>query len=258
MRSYKPDPFPPSYLIGFFNQHWVQQALGVPVNFTDASFIVDNVFIQVTGDAIRAPGMKHIEYLLDQGVKVALVYGDRDYRCPWLGGESLSLQANWTGAEEFRAAGYEFIDTNSTYQGGMVRQHGNLSFSRVFESGHDGKPGFYRTPAPTGSADTRVVQANQPETAYQIFNRIMFNKDVATGNLSTSCSDYTTKGPSSSFQVKNELPPPLETACYLWDVVTTCEVDQYLALMNGSAEIVDFMIVKPRGSGGALSTSLGL
>lgn len=46
------------------------------------SIVVNNVFLYVTGDAVRTPGMKHIEYLLDSGVKVAFAYGDRDYRCP--------------------------------------------------------------------------------------------------------------------------------------------------------------------------------
>jgi len=51
---------------------------------------------------------------------------------------------------DFRAAGYEYIHTNRSYSGGVVRQHGNLSFSRVFESGHDGK--LIPVPKPT-SAD---------------------------------------------------------------------------------------------------------
>lgn len=83
--------------------------------------------------------MKDVEYLLDRGVKVALIYGDRDLRCPWLGAEKLSLAAEWSGAEDFRGAGYALIHTNDTYDGGVVRQHGALSFSRVFDAGHDGE-----------------------------------------------------------------------------------------------------------------------
>lgn len=113
----------------------VQQELGVPLNFTPDSTLSDNVVVDVGGDPVRFEGMKSIEYLLDSGIKVALMYGDRDYRCPWLGAETLSLQANWTGGEDFRGAGYEFIHTNDSYNGGLVRQHGNLSFSRVFEAG---------------------------------------------------------------------------------------------------------------------------
>jgi carboxypeptidase C (cathepsin A) len=73
---------------------------------------------------------------------VALIYGDRDQRCPWLGGEHLSLAAKWPGSEGFNAAGYEYVKTNDSYNGGVVRQHGNLSFTRVFEAGHDRKSSF--------------------------------------------------------------------------------------------------------------------
>jgi len=134
-----PDPTPPITPIGFFNQAWVQQELGTPLNFTWDSLVITGAVLGTAGDVFLRAGMVDIEYLLESGVKVALIYGDRDMRCPWLGGEAISLQANWTGAEEFRAAGYEYIHTNASYDGGVVRQHGNLSFSRVFEAGHDCK-----------------------------------------------------------------------------------------------------------------------
>jgi hypothetical protein len=73
--------FPPWYPAGFFNQHWVQAALGVPVNFTWSSTRVQNNFLFGTGDSFRREGIKDLEYLLDSGVKLALVYGDLDYRC---------------------------------------------------------------------------------------------------------------------------------------------------------------------------------
>lgn len=134
-----PDGYPPTYATGFFNQRWVQEALGVPLNFTADSVLTQNAILGFAGDSVRREGMKDIEYLLDSAVKVALIYGDRDQRCPWLGVEKLSLAANWEGGDDFRAAGYANIHTNASYDGGVVRQHGNLSFSRVFEAGHDSK-----------------------------------------------------------------------------------------------------------------------
>jgi carboxypeptidase C (cathepsin A) len=124
-------------LIGFFNQEWVQAELGVPVNFSANSIVSEDIILSSSGDPIRREGMKELEYLLANGVTVALIYGDRDQRCPWLGGEKLSLAAQWSGAESFNAAGYEYVRTNDSYNGGVVRQHGNLSFVRVFEAGHD-------------------------------------------------------------------------------------------------------------------------
>ena len=130
MAHMKPDPYPPSYAAGFFNQHWVQQELGVPLNFTWDSTLTNNVFFFTTADAVITPGMKYIEYLLSSGIKVTFAYGDRDYRCPWLGVENLSLQANWTGADEFRNAGYEFVHINHTYNGGNWINDDSLSQSR--------------------------------------------------------------------------------------------------------------------------------
>lgn len=139
MANLKPDPDPKQYWNGFFNRAWVQQALGVPVNLTGDSLLSNNVLTYETGDLARTAGMESVNYLLEKGVKVAMIYGDRDYRCPWNGGEKLSLVAEWPGAENFKNAGYEYVQTNSSYQGGVVRQYGNLSFTRVFQSGHDGK-----------------------------------------------------------------------------------------------------------------------
>jgi carboxypeptidase D len=77
---FEPDPFPPNYFIGYLNQHWVQAALGVPVNFTVSAYSVFTAF-DSTGDYARGGYLEDIGYLLDNGVKVALMYGDRDYIC---------------------------------------------------------------------------------------------------------------------------------------------------------------------------------
>lgn len=73
------DPFPYYRSSGYFNQRWVQAALGVPVNFTVISTPVANLYNDI-GDAIRG-NICHLEYILQSGYKVAMVHGDRDYRC---------------------------------------------------------------------------------------------------------------------------------------------------------------------------------
>ena len=69
-----------------------------------------------------------------------------------IGGEQISLNANYPDADKFRASGYEEITTNDTYKGGVVRQYGGFSFSRVFDAGHAGtllSPSFAcETPPP--------------------------------------------------------------------------------------------------------------
>ena len=93
----------------------------------------------LTGDFVRGHSLTLLGTLLDKGVKVALVYGDRDYQCNWLGGEAISLGIKSNSTLNFKNAGYANVETNSSYVGGLVRQHGNLSFSRVFQAGHEGK-----------------------------------------------------------------------------------------------------------------------
>jgi carboxypeptidase C (cathepsin A) len=93
----------------------------------------------LTGDFVRGNSLASLGALLDKGVKVALVYGDRDYQCNWLGGEAISLAIKSNTTSSFMNAGYANIETNSSYVGGLVRQYGNLSFSRVFQAGHEGK-----------------------------------------------------------------------------------------------------------------------
>lgn len=73
------DPSPHMYAAGFFNQEWVQEDLGAPVNFSWAPNSVTNAFLSI-GDTARQ-NISNIEYLLEVGVKVALVHGDRDYVC---------------------------------------------------------------------------------------------------------------------------------------------------------------------------------
>ena len=222
-----PAIFPPEYSVGFFNQPWVQDALGVAVNFTLSADIVRQIMFGVTGDPVRAE-ISDLEYLLSRGVKLAMVYGDRDYRCNWVGAEKISLEMKYPSSEPFRAAGYAPISTNKDYQGGLVRQHGNVSFSRVFEAGHG-------------------VTAYQPETVLQIFERSMFGKDVATGKLSIDADGkYSSAGPVSVSDVKNEGAASPEPICFLMDALFTCAPNQLQALADGSAVIENFVVVSPK------------
>jgi hypothetical protein len=134
-------------------------------------------------------------------------------------------------ASNFRSAGYELISTkssnNETLSGGVVRQHNAISFSRVFNAGH-------------------AVGAYQPETVSRIFDRVMFDKDVATGSVATNGNasyGYSSTGPESSFGIKNVLPTSPKNECYLWDVVVTCTEEEVSALRNGTAKVKDFILV---------------
>ncbi|KAK4151695.1 hypothetical protein C8A00DRAFT_35646 [Chaetomidium leptoderma] len=222
-----PHSFPPKYAGGFLNSKEVQLELGVPLNISGLSTAVASAFMS-TGDFVLGKNLAVLGKLLDQGVKVALVYGDRDYQCNWYGGEQVSLAIESKFRKGFHTAGYAKIETNKTYTGGLVRQHGNLSFSRIFEAGHE-------------------VPWYQAETAYQIFRRVMFNTDVATGQTSTAkaCGKegYSTSGPDNVFDITNAVPSHPESECYLWDIFQTCTASQTEMLRNGTAIMKDFVMI---------------
>lgn len=83
------NPFPSPYHLGFLSEHWVQAALGVPVNYTQATHdtytalsktpLTDRGYFARID--IRGGQLADIASLLDKGVKVNLMYGDRDYGC---------------------------------------------------------------------------------------------------------------------------------------------------------------------------------
>ena len=140
----------------------MQAALGVNLNYTDANDDVYYAF-QRTGDFSYPNFLTDLEMILNNSVRVAMYHGDADYICNWFGGEAVSLAVNYTHSAEFRAAGYEpFVLNGVEY--GEVRQSGNFSFLRIYEAGHE-------------------VPFYQPEASLALFQRVLGNVDLATGEI---------------------------------------------------------------------------
>ena len=197
--------------------------------------------------------------LLDAGIKVAIIYGDRDYTCNWIGGERVAMAVDYDYAGAFADAGYQDIHINSSYVGGQVKQYGNFSFSRVYQAGH-------------------AVAAYQPETAYQIFRRAIFGVDIATGVFDTTTTEngttslnytgslgdiiheafgaaknwdvettettiYSTNGSLTTFEVKNQDPGSPVVQCYTLALNSTCTPEQIRALREGTALVRDYILI---------------
>lgn len=121
-------------LFGYLNLPTVQNAFGVNLNWTPANEEVYYAF-QQSGDTVYPNALASLNRLLDEQVRVVLYAGDSDYICNWFGGEAVSLAVNYSHAAEFRAAGYApFVIDGTEY--GAVRERGNFSFVRIYESGH--------------------------------------------------------------------------------------------------------------------------
>lgn len=163
-----------------------------------------------------------IGHLLDAGVKVHMMYGDRDYPCNWVGGEAASLAVPYSKADDFAAAGYVPLKTSDGVKG-MTRQHGNFSFTRVFQAGHE-------------------VPAYQGEAAYEIFKRATFGFDVPTG-VHVTDDEFTTVGPSSVWNIKGLPPTPQKPKCYIL-APQTCVPKLWDSVMRGAVTVKDWFVVE--------------
>jgi hypothetical protein len=156
--------------------------------------------------------------LLARGIKVALIYGDADLICNWYGGQSCSLTiASMVPVykKAFPAAGYADIVVNKNYVGGQVRQFGNLSFSRIYDAGHQ-------------------VPYYQPETAFTVFTRIIQGNDIGMGHK-VDLRMFGTNGLSTSLH-QNKIPPQPASFCWIREQ-DTCTPDQVAAIAAGNGTV---------------------
>ncbi|KAK0640931.1 serine carboxypeptidase [Cercophora newfieldiana] len=216
-----PASFPPNFYVEYLNSRPVQEAIGSIVNYTDTSAAVYSAFLS-TGDWVRDAIVPKLAALLTRGVRIGLIYGDRDYICNWLGGEAISLSiassAGGAYAASFPAAGYAPIIVNNTYIGGVVRQFGNLSFSRIYQAGH-------------------FVPAYQPETAFQVFARIITGTSVSTG-ATIDLSNFNTTGAAAASSSLS-LPPSPTVTCWVRSMQSTCPTDAVQSILKGQGVIIN-------------------
>ncbi len=214
-----PDSFPSSLYLEYLNTAEFLNAIGSPVNYTETNQVIVNEFVS-TGDYERDALIPEIAALLAIGIRVAFIYGDRDYICNWMGGEAISLAvaaeppggvAPSVYAVQFPQAGYAPIIVNNSYVGGEVRQFANLSFSRIYDAGH-------------------LVPAYQPETAFQVFARVIKGTSLSTGDIVEA--SYATNGTQFSDR-KAKLPPSPPNTCYIRNIPSSCTSDQISAIEAG-------------------------
>jgi carboxypeptidase C (cathepsin A) len=216
-----PDSFPSSTYLEYVNTAAFLAAIGSPINYTETDPQVVSSFIS-TGDAERESLVPAIASLLNDGIRVGLIYGDRDYICNWLGGEAISISVAAATSDSylggFTAAGYAPIIVNSSYIGGVVREYGNLSFSRIYEAGH-------------------FVPAYQPETAFQVFYRIITGTSVSTGEI-VDLSVYNSTGPASA-SYTTSLPASPSNTCWIRNIPGSCTEDQKDMIINNQGVIIN-------------------
>lgn len=124
---------------------------------------------------------------------------------------------------------------------GLTRQHGNLSFTRVFQAGH-------------------MVPSYQPAASLRIVERALSNRDIATGAVDLTATGgwargdeqgaevFGTRGTPDTWWRRNELMPVPAAKCYILNLMTCSEQD-VRALREGRAVVKDYVVVGVTGPG---------
>lgn len=89
-----------------------------------------------------------VAQLLDNGYKVYIYNGDKDYACNWEGGYNWVQKMKWTGYDGFNRQSLQ----KCVY--GECQEYKNLKFIKVTESGH-------------------MVPMDQPVKAIKMFNEFI-------------------------------------------------------------------------------------
>ena len=149
-----------------------------------------------------------------------------DYACNWLGGETASLSIPHSHHLSFASAGYTplFLSPGSfsSTPYGLTRQHANLSFTRVFNAGHE-------------------VPSYQPQAAYEIFMRATRNVDIATGTVPVT-EHLKTEGMKDVRGVKVQRGKEVKPRCYVLKR-QTCTDEVWEKVLNGTVEVQDWFVV---------------
>jgi hypothetical protein len=84
---------------------------------------------------------------------------------------------------------------------GEVRQYGNFSFARIYESGHEipyyQRKSISRPAAPTVLINVGVLMRSIAVAALGYFNRTLYHWDIATGEKKVT-ANLTSSGPANA------------------------------------------------------------
>lgn len=242
IRQKDPSPDPSAAYQEYLNQGDVLEAIGARVNYTESNPYVQRDFIS-TGDSIRGGLIEDIADLLRLGVRVALIYGDADFLVNWYGGQAIayavanalpgfpyptSVSATGAGVQPsylngFANAGFAEIVVNDSYVGGAVKQYGNLSFSRVYDAGH-------------------FVPYYQPETAFQIFARVIMGTDLSTA-ADVDLSSFMSNGTANATYTTTVSAAPSPT-CWVRNWNGSCSTSDTEAMKKGEGLVAYGMYVQ--------------
>ncbi|CAI5997094.1 unnamed protein product [Closterium sp. NIES-64] len=138
----------------YLNSAEVKQKLGVKKEWRDCD---DNVYFAMLMDFERDE-TEHVSYVLNNGLRVLIYAGEKDFICNWIGNSWWLRSLKWKHQGAYRKAKYKpFLLSGS--QKGLAKVAEPLTFLRVHESGH-------------------MVPMDQPEAALEMIRRFMAKESL--------------------------------------------------------------------------------
>ncbi|ORX51236.1 peptidase S10, serine carboxypeptidase [Hesseltinella vesiculosa] len=139
----------------------VRANLGVDAASGNYSGCSDSVGYRFALDGDNAKNfVPAVAKTLNEGIRVMLYIGDKDWICNWMGNKAWSLKMDWPGQEGYNAAKDEaWVNKKTGEQAGEVRTFKNLSFVKVFDAGH-------------------MVPFDQPANALDMIERWLHNQPL--------------------------------------------------------------------------------
>ncbi|TVY52988.1 Carboxypeptidase S1 [Lachnellula cervina] len=150
-------PFPPETYVNYLNDPAVLKAIGAKTNYSECSDAVDVPFAQF-GDGSRS-FLPTLSSVVQSGITVLIWAGDADAVCDWFGGFASVNAIEYSGSAEFSSKAVQNYTLGGVAKG-TYKSVGNLSWLRVFASGHE-------------------VPAFQPEVALQVFKQTLQKKPIS-------------------------------------------------------------------------------
>ncbi|KAH7018015.1 putative carboxypeptidase S1 [Microdochium trichocladiopsis] len=150
--------FPPETYAAYLYREDVQRAIGARKNYTLRAI---DVLLNVTGSGdFSRRSSTYIPGLLDAGVKVIIYTGDADWTCNWISNKREAESIVWPGQAEFTAKELAPYTVDGVEKG-LIKTVENLSYMKVYESGHD-------------------LAYFQPELALQVMRQLFGGSFVST------------------------------------------------------------------------------
>ncbi|TVY88036.1 Carboxypeptidase S1 [Lachnellula willkommii] len=144
-------PFPPETYVNYLSDPAVLKAIGAKTNYSECSDAADAPFEQF-GDGSRS-FLPTLSSVVQSNITVLIWAGDADSVCDWFGGFASVNAIEYSGSAEFSSKAVQNYTVGGVAKG-TYKSVGNLSWLRVFASGHE-------------------VPAFQPEVALQVFKQTL-------------------------------------------------------------------------------------